>query len=348
MRATKQSDKIARFLRYTSLLALVIQTTTVVLLLRYSRTISVGPKYLSSSAVVVAEIIKILTCVLIIWKENPNPSTFIQTMISVCVSKDSLKLSIPAGLYAIQNNLLYIALSNLDAPPYQIVYQLKIIITALFSVVMLNKRFNTMKWVSMIMLMGGVALVQLSLDSDSDKSEEHKATHNSLLGVVAVLVSCLTSGFAGVYFEKILKGTAPSLWVRNIQLGVYGTIFGVIIMFINDADNLSRGGFFQGYDTIVWLVILVQAVGGLIIAMVVKYADNILKGFASAVSIVLSCVLSLYFFSFTPTRNFVIGATIVIIAVYLYSLPDKEPQTSTTKLQVDETQSSIQLKSVDV
>ena len=32
--------------------------------------------------------------------------------------------------------------------------------------------------------------------------------------------------------------------------------------------------------------------GGLIVAAVIKYADNILKGFATAVSIVLSTVLS--------------------------------------------------------
>ena len=41
-----------------------------------------------------------------------------------------------------------------------------------------------------------------------------------LLRLTAVLLACFSSGFAGVYFEKILKGTAPSVWMRNIQLGV--------------------------------------------------------------------------------------------------------------------------------
>ena len=43
---------------------------------------------------------------------------------------------------------------------------------------------------------------------------------NMLLGLGAVLLACFSSGFAGVYFEKILKDTAPSVWMRNIQLGV--------------------------------------------------------------------------------------------------------------------------------
>jgi len=38
------------------------------------------------------------------------------------------------------------------------------------------------------------------------------------LGVLAVVLSSLLSGFANVYFEKIVKTTAPSLWVRVLRL----------------------------------------------------------------------------------------------------------------------------------
>lgn len=41
-----------------------------------------------------------------------------------------------------------------------------------------------------------------------------------LIGLVAVLSGCVTSGFSGVYFEKILKGSSTSIWIRNIQLGM--------------------------------------------------------------------------------------------------------------------------------
>ena len=46
-----------------------------------------------------------------------------------------------------------------------------------------------------------------------------------------------------------------------------------------------------------------QAFGGLVVAAVVKYADNILKGFATSVSIVVSSLVSFYFLGdFEPTR----------------------------------------------
>ena len=51
---------------------------------------------------------------------------------------EMLKVSVPSFLYVIQNNLLYLALSNLDAATYQVCYQLKILTTALFSATLLK------------------------------------------------------------------------------------------------------------------------------------------------------------------------------------------------------------------
>merc|ERR1712176_1361144 len=124
---------------------------------------------------------------------------------------------------------------------------------------------------------------------------------------------------AGVYLEKILKQSSASIWLRNIQLGTFGAIMGFIGCLGKDYIKIQEAGFVQGYNSLVWTVILLQAVGGLVVAAVLKYADNILKCFGNALSIVLSCMLSaLLLKEFEPDSLFVLGTLLVLVATTLY------------------------------
>ena len=54
---------------------------------------------------------------------------------------------------------------------------------------------------------------------NENNSDEEANLSKSIVGLVAVLCACFSSGFAGVYFEKVLKSSRSSLWMRNVQLG---------------------------------------------------------------------------------------------------------------------------------
>jgi UDP-sugar transporter A1/2/3 len=99
-----------------------------------------------------------------------------------------------------------------------------------------------------------------------------------MIGLLAVAAACISSGFAGVWFEKILKESHTSLWIRNIQLSVFGAAFAWIMMRYYDGAIIDQRGFFAGYSLLTWIITANQAFGGLVVAVVVKYADNIIKG----------------------------------------------------------------------
>ncbi|KAL4608132.1 UDP-N-acetylglucosamine transporter-like isoform X1 [Arapaima gigas] len=319
-------------LKYLSLGVLVLQTTSLVLTMRYSRKLpGEGPRYLASSAVVSAELLKIIACVLLVFKDHNYSIRELNSVFTEEIVKkhqDTLKLAIPSGIYTLQNNLLYVALSNLDAATYQVTYQLKILTTALFSVSMLDRRLGVYQWLSLVILMAGVALVQWPTDMTTEPEQNQEqlelSASSQLVGVLAVLVACISSGFAGVYFEKILKETKQSVWVRNIQLGLFGLVFGLMGMFTYDGEKVKESGIFQGYNALTWTVVALQALGGLVIAAVIKYADNILKGFATSLSIIFSALISFFWLEdFDPTSVFFLGAVLVIAATFLYGYEGK-------------------------
>ena len=70
-------------------------------------------------------------------------------------------------------------------------------------------------------------------------------------------------------------------------------------------------GFFHGYNYTVIATVLLQAIGGLVVAVVVKYADNILKGFAASFSIIGGCIISYFILDFHPSLMFLGGAVSV-------------------------------------
>merc|ERR1712054_39609 len=122
--------------------------------------------------------------------------------------------------------------------------------------------------------------------------KQRKSSDSLMPGVVAVLTACLMSGLAGVYFEKLLKGSTVSLWARKLQLAIYSIIIGVMGLYGERPDFSFRTDFFHGYTTAVWMSILNNAFGGLLVAVVIKYADVILKNFSASMSIVLTAVVS--------------------------------------------------------
>lgn len=315
--------------RYIALILLMVQTSAVILTMRFSL-VGDGPGYIKTTAVVMSEVFKVVASVILLGierKESVDKLFAYLKLEMVDKWRDAILLGVPAGLYTLQNNLLFIALQNLDGTTYQVTYQMKIFTAAIFSVIMLGRKLNATKWLALLLLMAGVSLVQLktATAAASDEGIVDEKHGSMIVGLVAVVTACCTSGFAGVYFEKILKGAKVSVWMRNIQLGLFSVALGLGGCIYNDYGRISApsdegGGFFQNYTMVTWFVITLQGLGGLVIAAVIKYADNIMKSFATSLSIIATGLISYFFMNdFDITYNFVGGAILVMIATFLYA-----------------------------
>merc|ERR550519_2681971 len=121
--------------------------------MRSSRT-QKGEKYSNTAALFIMELLKVITslAMLLILEFKLSMSHTMSHLHEEIIRKpkETLKVAVPAFIYTLQNNLLYVAVSNLPAATFQVSYQLKILTTALFSVFMLNKKLIRTQWLSML------------------------------------------------------------------------------------------------------------------------------------------------------------------------------------------------------
>jgi UDP-sugar transporter A1/2/3 len=327
-----------------ALILLVVQNSALVMVMHHSRNVPTDQetRYLASTAVLLVEAIKLLVSFIFatydIRRSHPSSSlskTVVLLRRSV-FAPDSWKLVLPAALYTLQNSLVYAAISNLDAVTFQVTYQLKILTTVLFSILLLGTSISSRQWLALVLLTFGVALVQVAgpLGTESWKDRLTSLIQGDLLlgafeapasgavkGLLAVLSAAVISGLTCVYFEKLVKDSLAtvSLWTRNVQLSFFSLFPALFIGVLwQDGAAIARDGFFAGYKPIVWLTIALQAIGGLIVAVCIAYAGNVAKNFAASLSIVVSYAATAILFQTPMTLPATGGAATVLLAMYLY------------------------------
>ena len=226
---------------------LVVQNGVTPLLFRNAMTAATAAERFDTlQAVTTQEAFKLLMSLLLYYMENGYSfPDFCSGLRNGMVGKpvETAKLAIPALLYFVQNNCLQLASANLPAAIFQVTYQGKTLVVAICSVFMLSKKLSRSKWLAICIMAAGLAVVQLSKSTESKQSRMANASEQSItLGLIYVLIGCFCSGFAGVYFEKMMKrptsGGAgnttekPSMWLRNIQLAMFSCAIGATNMVV--------------------------------------------------------------------------------------------------------------------
>jgi len=312
---------------------MVLQNTAVVLIGRYTRdSKSEEDVYVVNHLMIVIELFKFIFSLVLEYKGTKGK--LIQSLKENVIDNplDCLKVMIPSLLYLLQNSLIYVALSNLTAPVFQVTYQTKLLTTAIVSVVMLQRKYSLKQWICLATLGLGVAIVVLGENvgdtSIKNKEKSDIPEQKLLLGLVSVTVACLCSAFAGVYFEKVLKKpaimkennkTPASLWIRNMQMALFSVFIALVQLHnIKDTKDAEKK-FCHGFTNWVWILVCLQAGGGLLVATIIKYADNVLKGMATGVSVVFGTLFSTLLFGTPLDAQFILGSFMILTSVFLFS-----------------------------
>ncbi|CCD64474.3 Nucleotide Sugar TransPorter family [Caenorhabditis elegans] len=285
--------------------------------------------FLPTTSVFMMEILKLSFCLIIVLIETRSIRKTAKKLHKNIWQNwwETMKVSVPALVYAVQNNLYYVALANIDATTYSVTLQLRILTTAILSVVLLSKKLSGYQWMAQGMALIGVIVVQL--DNSNSRRE---IAGNFWLGLASVLGMCWTSAFAGVYFEKMLKNSSADVWIQNIRLSILTLLFAGITMLSKDGDAIITGNIFHGWTWIVWLVTIGNSIGGLCISLVMKYADNVMKTYCQSLAIGFTSIVSICLGDRLLSLYLGYGVFLVTSSVVVYSLyPATQPTTPNYK-----------------
>jgi UDP-sugar transporter A1/2/3 len=290
------------------LILLAVQNCSKNLLLRF--VMREHPQFLTSAAVLGVETVKLVLSLLYIQFVEKKPLSSAVEFIKQD-RRNTILMAVPATLYSIQMTLEYIALSNLDASVFSVLVQTKLLATAGCAVIILRRSIKKVQLISLVLLTIGVMLCNMK---DGTSGAKQDAEMDTTKGIISTLSIAACSGFASVYTEKVIKAkrkindelpnsqTEPSkkeqygLAYTQVQLAFVSLVIMGLYCMTVELDVILEKGLWHGFNGPAFVSIFVSAIGGLIVAAVLKFADAVLKGYATAISVVLTGVLSMILF----------------------------------------------------
>ncbi|CAG0893603.1 unnamed protein product [Cyprideis torosa] len=324
-----------------ALLALALINAMAMTATRYSR-IRTDKMYIPTVAVLMNEALKMIVSISLLYLSEK--SRFKSSLYHHFVEDftGTAKVAVISLIYVIQNTLFYVGNSHLDGAVFQgfragpaerliiiaedsraliwVLNQSKIFFTVILAKFILGQSFKQSQYGAITALIAGIILVQTA-QVKSGAVRKATGEESKLIGSLACITSAFLSGVAGIFFEKVLKKTPHvSLWMRQVQLASLSLPIAFLQCWTYDIHEILEKGFFYGFDSFVWFVVTVQALGGLTIALVIKYADNIVKIFATSMAIVLTSILSVVLFETVFGLQMMCGTAIVLASVIAYTL----------------------------
>jgi len=259
--------------------------------------------------------------------------------------RDVFLFAIPAFVYFINNNLIFVILMYVNSTTYQILSSLKTVFTGILFRIILKRVLSPVQSTAILILACGAAVSQFPIcptctcEAVGEGGERPVTwTAGEWLGALVAMLACLLSAFGGIYSELLLKkdGQCHSIHLQNMLLYGWGVVFNATALVFKDREAIAANGLLQGYVPIVWLLILNNALVGLAISAILKFANNLVRVFAHTAAMLLTMFLECLFMGATFSPQ--LGTSIIIVSAstFLYNLHPPPPKAAAEPMRLKE------------
>ncbi|KAI3380046.1 hypothetical protein SNEBB_002056 [Seison nebaliae] len=217
----------------------------------------------------------------------------------------------PAFCYYINNNLAVYMQKMMDAATYQLQSNLKILTTAICYQLILRKKLTRKEWFSLILLF--LATTYHSASHFNNKDDH--SFHINLTGIIFIIIYSTISGIAGTYTEYILKKNRNiNIFLQNIYLYIFGIL-------CNSGTILSTSSIqFKDFNFYVRVIIITQIFSGIVMSLIFKYSNNIVRLFVIGIATILNSFLTIVVFNYPLEAAHFISLAGITSSLFIFYL----------------------------
>lgn len=321
-------------------LGLVAVSTTMGVLYKVSQAVGGGFKYSTTSAVCIAEMMKfsMSTSFHVHDPSHHNSQSKLASAAESAKSQLSLEVVqhiwVLSFLYTLNNQISFYVYMLADPGTIFLFKAGSTMIVATIQCFCVGKAFTTEQWKAMFLQGVGMVVVQYNPCKNTGRYGP--------LAYTLMAFSTILTALTAVRNEYLVKNYKVALNVQNAVLYSGGFLMNLFAFFVLPNPNSTQGkiGFFEGYGNPLAVgVVFANAVIGLAITAVYKYADAVTKCIASDITAVLLCIISSIFFELKASVTMWCGVVVVCFAVHMYTsaapaaaAPLKQKQQDQTEL----------------
>jgi UDP-sugar transporter A1/2/3 len=261
--------------------------------------------------------------------------------------------AIPAGLYTAQNTAALMAYQHLDGVTFNVLNQTKTLSAALCCYLIMGRKQSKIQIVALFMLLISALIIEhivsldvilhiwrqglfdvsfssiplssssLLLDSSSSNDNTKHLTH----GVIPVLLASFLSGLAGAISQKNLQsscgsgekgGRNPYLFSAELCVASLMILF-ISMKFSDDGDKIQQYGFFHHWTPETLIPIVTNAIGGIVVGLVTKYAGSVRKGFALIFGMLLTGFIQSSLERNPVTNEEIVGGLLASVSLWMHA-----------------------------
>jgi len=231
--------------------------------------------------------------------------------------------AIPAAAYMVSDNLVVLILTYLDPATMNLMWNLKVLWTALLMTLFLSKTITARQWGALGLLLLGVVVSKIPrLLNSPEGSTQHADQAAFIMGAAMAAGGSMVVSLGNVSCEFLMKAKGrnedDTLHWQNFQIYFFGLLLNAAATSLSRSSSTGGGGSLEGFNGWAALLILNHSVAGIVLGVLLKYLDNIAVIYCHTIAMLLQTVLQYLFFGFPITGYFVAGVVLISVSLRAY------------------------------